>query len=133
MKEQIQEERNHFIDALKGICILFVIITHFSWSDEERLKFLFPFWIDMAVPIFMIISGYVYAISYKKHNIANISAAYSLKNIDNKLIRYTIPFAGIFIAEQILSEALKPGSLDFSGLGLLFLRGGTEKEAIIIQ
>ena len=51
-------KRNQFIDVLKGICIIFVIITHYNWSNAARLKYFFPFWIDMAVPIFMIISGY---------------------------------------------------------------------------
>ena len=39
--------RNHFIDVLKGICIIIVVFTHASWPDAQRLKLLFPFWIDM--------------------------------------------------------------------------------------
>lgn len=36
-------KRNEKIDVLKGVCIVFVIITHFRWSTEHRLQFLFPF------------------------------------------------------------------------------------------
>jgi len=38
----------------------------------------------MAVPIFMIISGYVYAYSYQKNKINSIGEAYLLKNWINK-------------------------------------------------
>ncbi len=62
-----KEERIHSIDFLKGICILFVIITHSNFTDYQRLIFGFPFWIKMAVPIFMIMSGYTMYTSYEKH------------------------------------------------------------------
>lgn len=103
---------------------MFVVITHFSWSDEERLQLLFPVWIDMAVPIFMIISGYVYALSYNKHNISNMGEAYLPKNIINKLIRHTIPFTLIFILEQIIYLVLKKAPFDWGTFCLSFLRGG---------
>ena len=64
-----ENHNNSFVDVLKGICIIMVVVTHFSWEEHERLYYLFPFWIDMAVPIFMLISGYVYTISYKRHEI----------------------------------------------------------------
>ena len=59
-------KRNQFIDVIKGICILLVILTHFDWIEAERLKCFFPYWMNPAVPIFMIISGYVFTESYKK-------------------------------------------------------------------
>ena len=93
------KSRNHFIDILKGICIIFVVITHFDFKGNE-LRMFFPFWIDMAVPIFMIVSGYVYACSFTKKNIENLSEAYKLKNIVNKIIRYSIPFLIAFIVGE---------------------------------
>lgn len=101
LKEGDSMKRNNFIDTLKGICIIFVVITHFSWSNEERLHLLFPFWIDMAVPVFMIISGYVYAASFERKQINSIESAYKLKEIVNKFIRYTIPYIGIYLAEAV--------------------------------
>ena len=71
--------RNHFIDVLKGICIIFVIFTHASWTDEQRLKFLFPFWIAMAVPFFMLVSGYVYTKSFQKNSVETLDSAYNKK------------------------------------------------------
>ena len=90
--QNLTDRRNHFIDILKGICIIFVIISHFSWTAEERLKYLFPFWIDMAVPVFMIISGYVYSFSYKRNSINRLEDAYLMKNTLSKIVRYTVPF-----------------------------------------
>ena len=68
------QKRNHFVDVLKGICIIFVIFTHASWTDEQRVKLLFPFWIDMAVPFFMLVSGYVYTKSFQKNGIETLDS-----------------------------------------------------------
>lgn len=94
-------KRNNFLDVMKGVCILFVVITHYAWKDQERLDYLFPFWISMAVPVFMIISGYVNAKSYQKNHIVHISEAYSFGFVWKKIVRYTIPFLMIYIAELV--------------------------------
>lgn len=122
-----QSDRKSFIDALKGICIIFVVITHYSWSGEERLKYLFPYWIDMAVPIFMIISGYVYYFSYKKDGINEIWDAYKPAFFMRKLIRYTIPFATVYIIEQAIRIFLGEITISFKDFFdgcILFLQGG---------
>lgn len=51
-----KKQRIHWIDCLKGICIIFVIILHFSWNDKQMLLLGFPFLFLTAVPIFLIIS-----------------------------------------------------------------------------
>ena len=56
------QENNRTIDFLKGISILLVLITHYAWTEEQRLNILFPYAIDMTVPVFMVVSGYVGAI-----------------------------------------------------------------------
>lgn len=95
-------KRNQLLDLLKGISIIFVVFTHFHWTEEDRLIFLFPFSIDMAVPIFMIISGYVYAISYHRNKVESFSDAYNKKIIIKLFIRYTFPFLTIFIVECMI-------------------------------
>ena len=112
--------RNRFIDVMKGICILFVLITHYVWADAERLRYFFPYWIDMAVPIFLIITGYVYSQSYEKKEIRSFSMAYQWKHILDKLIRYTIPFFAVWLFEVVV--LIKRGS-NFNPI-LLFLHGG---------
>ena len=54
----------------------------------------------MAVPIFMIISGYVYSKSFERHNIGTFEAAYSFKSIMQKIIRFTVPFLFAYIIEE---------------------------------
>ena len=85
-------ERNGFIDVIKGICILFVIFTHYTWTTMQWHRMLFPFWIDMAVPMFMIISGYVGALSFERKG-ANLDNAYSFQSIFSKCLRFIVPFS----------------------------------------
>lgn len=47
-----RNKRNNLLDLLKSVCVIFVIVTHVSWSNQERKIFIFPFIIDMAVPFF---------------------------------------------------------------------------------
>ena len=94
--------RNHAIDCLKGVCILLVLITHYPWSAQARLKLLFPFCIEMAVPLFMIISGYVYAKSYDRYHAVSIEDYYQTEALLGKTIRYSAPFALVFCVEWIL-------------------------------
>lgn len=118
------DTRNHAIDFVKGICIIFVLITHYAWSSTERLRYLFPFWIEMAVPLFMIISGFVNSKSYVKHGITNLEKAYDLKNISSKIVRYTVPFAIAFFIEEIVCGVL--GMIDITVWQAVssFLSGG---------
>ncbi len=101
-----------------------VVVTHFPWEENERLNYLFPFWIDMAVPIFMLISGYVYTISYKRHGINNFESAYSIKNNTDKLIRYTVPYIIAFIIEEIYIILATSGIDSISYEILTFIDGG---------
>lgn len=125
--KQASKQHNHFVDVLKGICIIFVIISHLPWSNEQRLQYLFPFWIDMAVPVFMIISGYVYALSYKRNGINQMGEAYLLKNVISKMMRYTIPFVIAYAIEIFWIVFIDRFSFPLDGaltLGQAFLVGG---------
>ena len=93
--------RNHTLDFLKGFAICMVVFTHFEWRDAERALPLFPYLVDMAVPIFMVISGYTYAMSMERHGITTLQDALSWDNIKTKLIRYTAPFLIIAAWELI--------------------------------
>ena len=104
----MEKKRNHMLDVMKGICIIFIVITHFDWTDADRLKFGFPFWIDMAVPLFMIISGYAYSMSFQNHKIERFSEAFRLNDVLMKFIRYTVPFC---IALLIEFAAIAIGSV----------------------
>lgn len=103
MTNKISEHfnRQRSVDVLKGVCAIIIIFTHYTWSNEERLKYLFPFWVDMAVPMFMIISGYLGAKSFIRYRIDTFEKAYELNYILRKYIRYTIPFTIAFLIEIV--------------------------------
>lgn len=112
------------LDVYKGICILFIIFTHFDWSEQERLRLLFPFWIEMAVPIFMVISGYVYSMSYERSTLS-LSSLYSFRELSCKLIRFLIPYGIIFVIELVLKGAILKEQVTIGFLIKAFLRGGS--------
>ena len=96
-----EKKRSYVADILKGICIILVVINHFHWQNDEGLLPIFPYLIGMAVPIFMILSGYVYSIAYESRAITSIRQVYSIDYIIDKLARYTIPFVIVYIMELI--------------------------------
>lgn len=100
-------KRNTTLDILKGICLIFVVVTHYPFSDETRLKFLFDYWIVMAIPLCMLVTGYVYSLSFQRKMITSLSDAYSQHGgIAEHLIRYTIPFLIAWIIELIAFRIL---------------------------
>lgn len=118
-----EHSRYHSVDFIKGICIIFIVITHCNFNDIERLKFLFPFWIDMAVPVFMVLSGFVYGKSFQRKHISSLDDAYSWDYIIGKIIRYTIPFALVFGIELLLSVINNQG-INIFQIGFDYLCGG---------
>lgn len=95
------------LDILKFSCIVMVIVTHYEWTDEQRRQLLFPYWIDMAVPVFMLISGYLGAMSFERHKIDDIKKSYNRYFILAKVLRYAIPFSVVFIVEVIADFFIK--------------------------
>ena len=95
----LMQKHYRHIDVLKGISILIVIIEHAKWDRAIWLKGLFPFWDRIAIPCFMVISGFVYALSM---NEKTIKEYYSRKNVSHKLNRYLFPFLFIFLLEHLI-------------------------------
>lgn len=96
----MKKERIDFLDYLKAICVILVVITHYDWASKS--SYIFTMVINMAVPIFMIISGYNFAMSNKKKTDGSILAMYSPKMIFPKLERFLAPFFIICIIEIII-------------------------------
>lgn len=97
-------KRNHMLDILKGLCIILIILDHYTGWEDLRLQLLFPYWITMAVPVLMIVLGYQYALSYDRHAITRMSQAYSLRFVLDKFLRYSIPFWMAFLVEFVISS-----------------------------
>lgn len=128
---EFNSKRFRSIDCIKGICIIFVIITHYNFSHEEKLALFFPFWIDMAVPVFMIVSGFVYSKSYIKAN--TLSSYYNLYNIISKVLRFTIPFTVALHLKRLCLLQLVIIVLNYLHYFTHLLREEQALEAIIIQ
>lgn len=89
----MNNDRSNLLDIIKGIMIIFIIIAHFNfiYPDDFR-KFGFFFWIDMAVPVFMIISGFLVAIKLEKKSIASLKQAWASELIFPRMLRFLVPF-----------------------------------------
>ena len=120
---KVTTDRQTVIDVLKGISVIFVIITHYSWSEKQRMIGLFPFCVDMAVPIFMIVSGYVFTNSYLKKGIVCFENAYPMPLIIKRLLRYVIPFMMAYTIEIAWFFAFGDG-LSGHDIVVNFFRGG---------
>ncbi|WP_312502918.1 acyltransferase family protein [Lacrimispora sp.] len=96
------------MDYLKAISIVLVIITHCGWFNVDNyypytashIKHpLMIFIVDMAVPIFMILSGFTYALSYEKKR----SCYYRRWGIV-KIVEYTIPMLFVIVENLAINR-----------------------------
>lgn len=81
-----------FIDFMKGMCIVWVVLTH-SIPYEWQQLIGFPFWGAQAVPLFLLIQGYHY---FKKDTPPSFNWAKLFKRI-------VVPFA---IAQAIILASI---------------------------
>lgn len=96
------KERDTFIDFLKGICIIWVILTHnlptqvMEWSG-------FILWGSMAVPLFLMLQAYhvmcKYNILHDSGMIVKFSCFFSVSKIWNRILR---PFIVITLTTAII-------------------------------
>ena len=95
-----KKERIDFLDYLKAICVILVVVTHYDWQSKH--SYIFTMFINMAVPVFMIISGYNFAMSNKRKTDGTMKQMYSPRVIIPKLERFLIPFFAICVVEIVL-------------------------------
>lgn len=107
-------KRNRFIDIAKGISIILVLFNHYEWSKDSLLNTHLYYWlITLAVPVFMLGTGYVSAASFERKGIS-LAEAKRKEQIIPKIKRYTIPFLWFYIAETILTYiSVKAGFLQY--------------------
>lgn len=118
----VSTNHNKQVDVLKGMAMLCVLITHFRWPEQYRLIPVFPFIIEMAVPLFMVLSGYTWTLSYRKNG-DSVLELYSPEHLVKKILRFTIPYIPIIIIETYFcGEHMGGGILDFV---TMFITGGS--------
>lgn len=109
-------------DYLKTISIVMVIITHFNWKN--RAHPVFPFIINMAVPIFMITSGFLWSMSCDKIKSNLNENLYSIENIWKKFIRFTVPYIFIIIFQLFCVFVLNKQNYSFGNVIKIVWTGG---------
>ena len=82
--------RIYILDYMKSICIFMVIIMHTRIYNEIGNKALMPFYINMAVPCFMLISGFTLSIRLEKRR--DNSLKYLKSDISHVLMPYIVSF-----------------------------------------
>lgn len=100
LKEWDMKKRIYLIDYLKAVCVVMVIITHYDWTDKINGWFLFG--INMAVPVFMLISGYNFTASGLRRADGEALKMYQPDLLIPKIVRFTSPFLWIYTLEIIL-------------------------------
>lgn len=111
MNNRIEFNRNNHdssIDYIKGLCILFVILTHCMYR-EELSSILFPYWGDTAVPIFLLIQVFHY---YKRDDDIRIP---NLKKLWKRIIMpYILLVAITFALDYLIYYDNTNGRFDIS-------------------
>ncbi len=118
------DKRITLLDVLKGICIIFVIVEHSGIPEKVRFFGLFPFWISMAVPVFMLITGYLYAASFSRNGVNSLKEAYRLPLVYKKAVRFIIPYAIIYLLRLFL-DAINNHPNDIFLAVASFINGGS--------
>ena len=100
------KKRIEFLDYTKAICIIMVIITHIDWTNKNLP--IFDYVINMAVPIFMLISGYNFAMSSERFlgewpgGRKGLRKLYNINLMLKKIWRFAEPFLPICVVEIII-------------------------------
>ncbi len=96
-------QRNRFIDIAKGFAIILVLFNHYFWQEGSAFNTHLYYWvICMAVPIFMLCTGYVTAQSFDSKKVT-LKQSYTFEKLYPKYIRYIMPFLWFYIVETILT------------------------------
>ncbi len=115
------QERVHVTDYLKAICIIMVIITHYSWETKSYPTFTYG--IRMAVPIFMILSGYNAVLAYEKRKTTTLKSIYAPSQMLPKILWIMLPYTLLFFFEAFAEGCFTP-ELNAGDYIYTYLTGG---------
>lgn len=96
-KSEVKKDRVLVIDWMKAVCIILVIFNHSGLFDRTTNVF-FLLVIDIAVPVFMILSGYTFALRYNK---SCIKEMFDRRDLLKRFLRFTIPMLMTFSVYQV--------------------------------
>lgn len=109
-RESERYMRIAIFDWIKVVLKVFIIVTHVALiTSQIRQDYLFPFWIDQAVPPFWIISSFLLAWSFERHGSTRASHEMRVGILGNRMMRVAVPYTVVFIPMLVL--AVHRGSL----------------------
>ncbi|MDD4690406.1 MAG: acyltransferase [Eubacteriales bacterium] len=123
MNRKPEKKRIRIFDYLKAAAVIFVIINHYihsSWEVYNNSIF-FPLTFKMPVPIFMIVTGCVLAMSQVKKP---DNTLYNPKELTKKILRFWIPFFFAYVVEVLLFILIYNRKYTVLDIVNNFLRGG---------
>jgi fucose 4-O-acetylase-like acetyltransferase len=115
--------RNQTIDIINGLAIICVIIQH-TLSAMCLTSIHLIFYLERAVPIFMLISGYLCTLSYKNKEIADLKNLYNLNIFKEKIKCLYAPFPAIYFLEALLFNIFLSKCVDAPLLLVNLILGG---------
>lgn len=118
------KNRIYVVDYLKALAMISVIINHCNLGAQVEKDLLFPYFVGLAVPIFILISGFTFSLSYQKHEDLGMGFWYRKDTILPKLSRFILPYLPIFLLELVYRYVIMGMSADpFLVLRSLFFGG----------
>ena len=115
--------RNQTIDVMNGLAIICVILQH-TLSATCLTSIYRIFHLEQAVPIFMLISGYVFTLSYKNKDIIELKNLYNLNVLKGRIKRLYVPFLTIYFIEILVYYIFVSKNLDASFIFKNLILGG---------
>lgn len=70
------------------------------------------FHINQAVPLFMLVSGYVFTLSYKNNKVTTLKSCYNLDILNKRIKRLYVPFLAFYSVELLSYKILSSNNLD---------------------
>ncbi|MDO4541354.1 MAG: acyltransferase [Bacillota bacterium] len=101
MENSSPNRRIYVIDYIKAAAMISVIINHCNFTSAMEKELLYPFFIGLAVPFFILVSGFTFSLSFRKREEQGISHWYKKDIILPKLSRFLLPYFFIFALELI--------------------------------
>lgn len=95
--ENFHKSNEHLqsIDFLKGLCAIWVIMLHsIPGGGKLNCALCMPFYAQLTIPCFMVLTGFVYAASYERSK-----GWWRLANLKRKWSRLILPYIPAFFLE----------------------------------
>lgn len=117
---EVKRQRIILFDFLKIIAMCFVIFQHLFQFSDIGSSLLFPLAINQAVPVFLMISAFLYS---EKNKNNSLRSCYNFKFLAYKVLYFAIPSVLVYLIYHFKSFTTLNGIKDFLRLVSYFIMG----------